>query len=61
MAIGPAGRAIVDEVTARRRTELTDILDRLQPTQHAALIEAFGAFADAAGEDTVEEALILGL
>ncbi|WP_327295291.1 MULTISPECIES: MarR family transcriptional regulator [unclassified Streptomyces] len=44
------GRQLVEEVTARRRTEITTIVERLAPEQRAALIDALTAFAEAGGE-----------
>ncbi len=53
------GRALVRSVTARRRREIIKIIGRLEPAQRAALVAAFGAFADAAGE-TPDSAWKLG-
>ncbi|MFH0522024.1 MarR family winged helix-turn-helix transcriptional regulator [Streptomyces sp. M41] len=44
------GRRIVDDVTARRRAEITAIVERLSPTQRLALVEALNAFNEAGGE-----------
>ena len=44
------GRALIRTVTTRRRREITKIMDHLQPGERARLVEAFRAFADAAGE-----------
>lgn len=49
------GRRLVADVTARRRTEITTIVERLAPGQRAALIEALTAFAEAGGEPTVPD------
>lgn len=55
------GREIVDEVTARRRTELSAILAKLTPGQQLELQNALRVFAEAAEETPAEELLILGL
>ncbi|MEU7593257.1 MarR family transcriptional regulator [Streptomyces sp. NPDC039022] len=44
------GRRLVDEATARRRQEITAIVERMTPEQGAALVEALTAFAEAAKE-----------
>lgn len=44
------GRRIVEHVTARRRTEIAEIVARLGSTQRLALIEALNAFNGAGGE-----------
>ena len=44
------GRRIVEDVTARRRTALAEIVERLRPTERLALIEALNAFNEAGGE-----------
>ncbi|MEV0208422.1 MULTISPECIES: MarR family winged helix-turn-helix transcriptional regulator [unclassified Streptomyces] len=44
------GRRTVAHVTARRRTEIATIVERLTPTQRLALIEALNAFNRAGGE-----------
>ncbi|WP_432135356.1 MULTISPECIES: MarR family winged helix-turn-helix transcriptional regulator [unclassified Streptomyces] len=44
------GRRTVEDVTARRRTEIAAIVERLSPTQRLALIEALAAFNEAGGE-----------
>lgn len=44
------GRALVSEVTARRRAELTRIVRRMSVEQHAELVAALTAFSEAAGE-----------
>ena len=50
VSITAAGRAVVDDATARRRALLAGILARLTPALQTAVAEALGAFADAAGE-----------
>ncbi|WP_427164650.1 MarR family winged helix-turn-helix transcriptional regulator [Streptomyces sp. C1-1] len=44
------GRRTVEDVTARRRTEIAAIVERLSPIQRLALVEALGAFNKAGGE-----------
>jgi DNA-binding MarR family transcriptional regulator len=50
VSITGAGRQVVDEATARRRTLLAGILARLPVRQQRAVASALGAFASAAGE-----------
>jgi DNA-binding MarR family transcriptional regulator len=50
VSITPAGRAVVDEATARRRALLAEILGRLTPAEQASVAQALRAFATAAGE-----------
>ena len=50
IALTRAGRALIRTVTTRRRREITKIMDHLQPGERDRLVEAFRAFADAAGE-----------
>ncbi|KIE25949.1 MarR family transcriptional regulator [Streptomyces sp. MUSC 125] len=44
------GRRTVEDVTARRRAEIAEIVEGLGPTQRLALIEALNAFNKAGGE-----------
>ncbi|MGP4050532.1 MarR family winged helix-turn-helix transcriptional regulator [Streptomyces sp. 2A115] len=44
------GRRTVEDVTARRRAEITGIVERLTPKQRAGLVEALTAFNEAGGE-----------
>lgn len=44
------GRRAVEEVMARRRTELAAVVERLVPSQRAVLVEALTAFNAAGGE-----------
>ncbi|GAA2489618.1 MULTISPECIES: MarR family winged helix-turn-helix transcriptional regulator [Actinomycetes] len=44
------GRRVVEDVTAKRRAEIADIVERLRPTERLALIGALGAFNRAGGE-----------
>lgn len=50
------GRRTVEAVTARRRVEITTIVERLAPQQRAALINALAAFNEAGGEPLVPTA-----
>lgn len=50
------GRAVVDEVTRRRRTAIAQIVQRMPRELTPALIEALTAFAVAADEPSVEDA-----
>ncbi|MFC8196776.1 MarR family winged helix-turn-helix transcriptional regulator [Streptomyces sp. NPDC057298] len=47
------GRRTVEDVTARRRTEIATIVERLTPTQRTAIVEALTAFNEAGGEPPV--------
>jgi len=47
------GRRTVEDVTARRRSEIAAIVGRLRPTERLALIEALNAFNEAGGEPPV--------
>lgn len=50
VAATPAGRALVDEVTGRRRHEIGAIVAAMPAQTQQLLVEALRAFADAAGE-----------
>jgi DNA-binding MarR family transcriptional regulator len=50
VSITAAGRAVVDQATARRRELITEILAALPPHQHQDVAAALRAFAEAAGE-----------
>lgn len=50
LGLTPEGRRIVEEVTARRREEISGIVERLAPGQRSALVDALTAFAEAGGE-----------
>ena len=50
IALTPAGRALVAQVSQRRRAELTRLLEALPQEQHEPVIAALRAFAAAAGE-----------
>jgi DNA-binding MarR family transcriptional regulator len=45
------GRALVREVTRRRRREIASIMARVPAAQRLAIVEALTAFRQAAGED----------
>lgn len=49
------GRRTVEDVTARRRTEIARIVERLDPRQRAALVGALTAFNEAGGEPPAGE------
>jgi DNA-binding MarR family transcriptional regulator len=61
IALTPAGRELVDEVTRRRHEEITAILDRLTPSEQSSVKSALELFAIAAGEYSVDELLVLGI
>jgi DNA-binding MarR family transcriptional regulator len=44
------GRRLVDAVTARRRVEITEIVDRVPVAERATLVHALHALGEAAGE-----------
>ncbi|MFF6888810.1 MarR family winged helix-turn-helix transcriptional regulator [Streptomyces sp. NPDC012421] len=50
LSLTEEGGRVVQDVTARRRNEITAVLRRLEPAQRSALIEALGAF-NAAGQE----------
>lgn len=50
LSLTPAGRELLDDVTAERRRRIAELLRRLPASRHASLVEAFRLFADAAGE-----------
>lgn len=50
LSVTPAGRAIVRAVSARRRKEVTRIIERLPRDERQRLRTVFGVFAEAAGE-----------
>ncbi|CAL9354619.1 hypothetical protein SUDANB6_00535 [Streptomyces sp. enrichment culture] len=49
------GRRTVGDVTARRRTEIAAIVERLTPAQRLALVEALAAFNEAGAEPLASE------
>jgi DNA-binding MarR family transcriptional regulator len=60
-SVSSRGRALVDEVTERRRGLIAATLANLDGAQQKQLAAAFAGFADAAGEPPVEALLMLGL
>ncbi|MFR0355602.1 MarR family winged helix-turn-helix transcriptional regulator [Streptomyces sediminimaris] len=50
------GRRTVEDVTARRRSEIAAIVERLSPLQRLGLVEALGAFNKAGAEPLVPAA-----
>jgi DNA-binding MarR family transcriptional regulator len=56
-----SGRRLVDDVTERRRADISAILSIMTPDQRNALQHALQAFADAAGEPQAADLLTLGL
>jgi DNA-binding MarR family transcriptional regulator len=48
------GRRVVDDVTARRRTEIAAIVARMSPAQRTRLVAALRAFTVAGGEPSAE-------
>lgn len=55
-----SGRRIVDDVTARRRTEIATIVDRMPADQRRGLVAALRAFSDAGDEPPVPDPIPLG-
>jgi DNA-binding MarR family transcriptional regulator len=50
VSLAARGRRLVDEVTARRREDITAIVKRMPVDSRAAAVQALRAFASAAGE-----------
>jgi DNA-binding MarR family transcriptional regulator len=50
LTLTPAGRALVAEVTQRRREELARIVSAIPTRSHDPMVKALRAFTDAAGE-----------
>jgi DNA-binding MarR family transcriptional regulator len=61
VSITDRGRGLVQEVTAHRVRELAAVLHRIPETDRRILDGVFTAFADAAGEPTLRDMLVLGL
>jgi DNA-binding MarR family transcriptional regulator len=55
LTLTATGRRLVDDVTGRRRQEIERIVAAIEPGSRRALAEAFGSFADAAGEVPEEQ------
>ncbi|GGU17974.1 MarR family winged helix-turn-helix transcriptional regulator [Streptomyces violascens] len=53
------GRRLVEDVTARRRQEIAEVVERLAPGQRAALVDALTAFAEAGGEPAAPDEVSL--
>jgi DNA-binding MarR family transcriptional regulator len=60
-ALTPRGRALVDEVTERRRSEIARVLSRLDEPSRQRVLEGFRLFSQAIEEPPLEEPLIFGL
>lgn len=65
LTLTPAGEQVVDQVMRRRRDELAQVVERMEPADRAALAQAIGTFATAAesvaGSADGEEHLIAWL
>jgi DNA-binding MarR family transcriptional regulator len=59
--VTPEGRALVEQVTEARRTELAGIMARIPAERRHAVAQAFEDFAVAAGEPALEDLLPLGV
>lgn len=57
MSLTSSGRALVREVTRRRRSEIASIMARVPARQRVAIIEALTAFRDATGEDELSSTI----
>ena len=55
LALTPAGRSLVDAVTARRRTEIARLLEEIPEEAQRSMVQALRALADAAGEVPEQE------
>jgi DNA-binding MarR family transcriptional regulator len=55
LTLTPAGRALVDVVTVRRREELSRIVAAIPVSSHATLVRGLRAFTDATGEPREDE------
>jgi DNA-binding MarR family transcriptional regulator len=55
LALTPAGRTLVAEVTSRRREELSGLVAAIPADQHGALVAALRALSGAAGEPPEDE------
>ncbi|MFE3181055.1 hypothetical protein ACFXKR_09170 [Streptomyces violascens] len=49
----------MEDVTARRRQEIADVVEWLAPGQRAALVDALSAFAEAGGEPAAPDEVSL--
>jgi DNA-binding MarR family transcriptional regulator len=55
LALTPTGRSLVDEVTRRRREELTTVVDAIPDTAHESVTAALHALAAKSGERPEDE------
>jgi len=55
LALTPAGRALVDAVTERRRTEIASLLDGIPEEAQRSMVQALRRLAHAAGEVPEQE------
>ncbi|WP_370409797.1 MarR family winged helix-turn-helix transcriptional regulator [Streptomyces fradiae] len=55
LSLTSEGERVVEDVTARRRQEVTAVLRRLEPSQRQALVEALDAFTAAGSEPALDE------
>jgi DNA-binding MarR family transcriptional regulator len=55
LALTPAGRALVDAVTERRRTEIARLLDAIPTEAQRSMVKALRGLAHAAGEVPEQE------
>jgi DNA-binding MarR family transcriptional regulator len=60
LRLSPTGRRVVDDVTARRRREITAIVARMPADQRAGIVAALRAFAEAGGEPPAVDQVPLG-
>lgn len=60
LRLTPEGTALVDEVTARRRTEIATIVSAMPHERRGELVAALSAFAQAAEEPPADEVTALG-
>jgi len=60
LTLTPAGRALIDDVVARRRSAIAAILDRMTPAHRQALSGALADFAAAGGEPPPGDLAALG-
>lgn len=61
VSISPRGSRLVQDVSAKRQAELDRVLDALPADERSRIVDALGAFADAAGEPAASELLVLGM
>ncbi|WP_033324868.1 MarR family winged helix-turn-helix transcriptional regulator [Actinomadura atramentaria] len=58
--LAAAGRAVVDEVTARRRADIAAVVARMPAGRRRALVDALRTFTEAGGEPPAAAVLPLG-